>query len=185
MSDLKKCKSCEKEVAKSAKVCPHCGKKLKMGMFLKLIIGIVVIVVVVIVAQPSSEDAAKSLSETLDSIESETSVNLDTAKLAEMWRYGSKNTDLQREDSEKAIKGKVVEWSVKVHEVNRSCEDTCFRIQTSGSDNMPGTFSILYPKNDAEKTKITNLTTGSMIKIKGRITGTSMRNIDIKYARLR
>ena len=51
MSDLKKCPSCKKEVAKSAKLCPHCGKKLKMGMLLKLIIGIVVIVVAVVAFQ--------------------------------------------------------------------------------------------------------------------------------------
>ena len=33
MSKLKKCKSCEKEVAKSVKVCPNCGEKLK-GSFI-------------------------------------------------------------------------------------------------------------------------------------------------------
>ena len=184
MSDLIKCKSCEKEVSKSAKICPHCGKKLKMGMFLKLIIGVVVIIVAVIALQPSDEDAAKSLSETLDSIESATPDKLDTAKLAELWSYGSKNTDLQREDSEKAMKGQIVEWNLEVHEIKRACNDTCFRIQTSGSSNMPGTFIDLYPRNDAESTKITNLTTGKMIKIKGRITGTSMRNLEIEYAKL-
>ena len=81
MSDLKKCPSCEKEVAKSAKVCPHCGKKLKMGMFLKLIIGIVVIVVIVIVAQPSSEDAQKTLDNKLDEILSDEKIEGFTFKI--------------------------------------------------------------------------------------------------------
>ena len=38
MSKLVNCKTCEKEVSKSAKKCPHCGAKLKMGFFMKLII---------------------------------------------------------------------------------------------------------------------------------------------------
>lgn len=35
---LMSCKTCSKEVAKSASTCPHCGAKLKMGVFEKVLI---------------------------------------------------------------------------------------------------------------------------------------------------
>lgn len=37
---LTQCKECKKEVSTSAKVCPHCGSKLKMGFLKKAFIGI-------------------------------------------------------------------------------------------------------------------------------------------------
>ena len=40
MSNLKACKSCSNEVATSAKTCPNCGQKLKMGFLKKVAIGI-------------------------------------------------------------------------------------------------------------------------------------------------
>jgi hypothetical protein len=52
------CKTCSKEVAKSAKVCPHCGAKLKMGFFKKAFLGIVgFIVLIVIIANMGNKNA--------------------------------------------------------------------------------------------------------------------------------
>lgn len=45
-TDLTVCKDCSKEVSKSAKVCPHCGKKLKMGLWMKLVIGFVGLILI-------------------------------------------------------------------------------------------------------------------------------------------
>jgi len=40
MDQLTSCKTCSKEVAQSASKCPHCGAKLKMGAFEKVLIFI-------------------------------------------------------------------------------------------------------------------------------------------------
>lgn len=48
MASLKPCKTCTKEVASSAKICPHCGQKLKSGFFVKVIKGIVLVVFLLI-----------------------------------------------------------------------------------------------------------------------------------------
>jgi hypothetical protein len=48
MSKMKPCKTCSKEVAKSAKSCPHCGAKLRMGFFPKFLLWVVAIIVVII-----------------------------------------------------------------------------------------------------------------------------------------
>lgn len=41
---LKSCKECGKQVSSNAKTCPHCGAKLKMGFFMKTIIGFFVLI---------------------------------------------------------------------------------------------------------------------------------------------
>ena len=38
VDQLTSCKTCSKEVAKSASTCPHCGAKPKMGAFEKVLI---------------------------------------------------------------------------------------------------------------------------------------------------
>lgn len=184
---LKECPSCGKEVAKSAKVCPHCGKKLKMGWFLKGIIGIIALVVIGVLLSPSEEEKAKELTATLDKIaESQAADIPPTGELAATFKLDSKYTDLQREKAEKEITGKIVQWTLPVFEVGKSGEG--YRVQTSGDQAimggtpMVGAFIIVYPRNDNERTYIENLKTGDRIKFKGKITGTTMRNIDIEPA---
>ena len=58
MSNLKPCKSCGNEVAKSAKTCPNCGQKLKMGLLKKVAIGLFGFMV--LGALSSSDDREKS-----------------------------------------------------------------------------------------------------------------------------
>ena len=53
MAKMKNCKSCGKEVASSAKVCPHCGQKLKMGMMAKLGILVVILIGAAIAGMPT------------------------------------------------------------------------------------------------------------------------------------
>ncbi|PCJ47672.1 MAG: hypothetical protein COA74_11085 [Gammaproteobacteria bacterium] len=45
MSKLKSCKSCDKEIAKSAKSCPNCGASQKGSLIIKLGKGLFVLVV--------------------------------------------------------------------------------------------------------------------------------------------
>ena len=40
MAKIVNCKTCQKEVSSDAKVCPHCGQKLKMGLMKKLLLGV-------------------------------------------------------------------------------------------------------------------------------------------------
>lgn len=58
-SELKNCKVCGAEVAKSAKVCPHCGAKLKKGH--PILIGIAVLFVLVAVLASSGDDEPKKV----------------------------------------------------------------------------------------------------------------------------
>lgn len=91
----------------------------------------------------------------------------------------SENTDIQRENAEKEITGQIVQWTLEVYEVSKSSD--YYRIQTSGS-NAVGTFVSLYPQSDEESSYIESLKTGDTITVKGYITGTTMRNVDIDPA---
>jgi RNA polymerase subunit RPABC4/transcription elongation factor Spt4 len=51
MSEMINCKACGKEIAKSAKACPHCGKKNKKPLWQKLIIVAVVLAIVIIASR--------------------------------------------------------------------------------------------------------------------------------------
>ena len=190
-SKLKPCPSCEKEVAKSAKVCPHCGKKLSMGCLLKTILLLVAIIVVgfimIITLVPSEEDREDKLAHTLATIASAPVANISPrGELAEIFNPNSEHTDLQRDDKEKELQGQVVQWSLPVYEVSRTRDG--YRIQTDsdfalfGGPALVGTLLTVHARNDAEVAFIEGLKTGDEITIKGRIKGVSLRHIEIDPA---
>lgn len=91
----------------------------------------------------------------------------------------SEYTDIQRDNAEKEITGKIVQWTLEVYEVSKQSD--YYRIQTSGS-NTVGTFVSLYPQSDDESSYIESLKTGDTVTVKGCITGTTIRNVDIDPA---
>ncbi|WP_228124830.1 tetratricopeptide repeat protein [Candidatus Methylospira mobilis] len=108
-------------------------------------------------------------------------------ELSDIFALGSKNTELQRENKLKEIKGKVIQWELPVYEVSRSHDG--YKVQTKSSirigqygKNAVGVFIYITPRNDDEKHKIESLKTDDIIKFKGRIAGTSMRSLEIKPA---
>lgn len=85
MAKLKPCKSCGKEVSKSAKTCPNCGQKLKLGFMMKGLIGFAVLVVIGIIASGGGEDSTEPVSktaseETSSETDSETNTKEEPAK---------------------------------------------------------------------------------------------------------
>lgn len=52
---LKNCKACGGEVAKDARICPHCGKKLKSGYL--VVIGILVFIVLIVAIASSGNES--------------------------------------------------------------------------------------------------------------------------------
>lgn len=70
-SELKTCKVCGAEIAKSAKICPNCGAKLKKGH--PLLIGLLVFfVLIAIFASSGSDDGPKKVESSVPAQNSET-----------------------------------------------------------------------------------------------------------------
>ncbi|MBI5626593.1 MAG: hypothetical protein HY935_05255 [Nitrosomonadales bacterium] len=104
-----------------------------------------------------------------------------------MFVPGSKNTDLQRENKLKEIKGLVVQWQLPVYEVARYGDG--YKVQTktgvrvgSFGQNLVGAFIYITPRNDTERQAVEALKTGDLILFKGRIAGSSMRSLEMKPA---
>ena len=106
--------------------------------------------------------------------------DITAESLSELFAIGEKHTDLQRENKEAEITGEIVEWELTVYEVRKK-DDGIYRIQTEEKLKV-GTFINLYTFSPEEVSRVEALVTGNKIKIKGKITGTSMRNIDIEPA---
>jgi len=182
MAKLTNCKSCKKEVAKSAKVCPHCGQKLKMGFFARLAILCAILVVIGVVLSPTPEDVQKKLAE----VESATPANISSSgELASMFTFVSDSTDIQRENKENELVGRIVEWSLPVFDVTvKSADNKVYRVQTSGDSNNVGVIVEVYARSAEEAREIETLNPNELIRFKGEISGTFMRHIEVKNARL-
>lgn len=102
-----------------------------------------------------------------------------SGELASMFNVMSENTDLQRENKFKEIKGKVVEWTLPVYEVAKHGDG--YEIQTEPGDAV-GTSIHITPRNDEDKAVIEALKTGGRISFKGIISDVSMRNLEINPA---
>lgn len=61
MNKITICKTCSKEVAKSAKTCPHCGAKLK-GSKIKIVLGVIVVFILLIAALSSGGNKSSQTS---------------------------------------------------------------------------------------------------------------------------
>lgn len=108
-----------------------------------------------------------------------------TGELAAMFNLMSEYTDLQRENKLREIKGKVVEWSLTVYEVER--EGDGYSIQTGNSDelgtgNEVGTLIHVSPRSEQDNAVIAALKTGSRISIKGVVEDDWMRSLVISPA---
>lgn len=106
-------------------------------------------------------------------------------KLADMYNFGSKHTDIQRDNMEKEIKGKTIKWQLPVYEVSK-ITDNKYRISTGSGElfeeSYVSTSIEITARNSKEVEYIESLMTGNMIKIQGKITGVTLRSIYIEEA---
>ncbi|MCD2346858.1 zinc-ribbon domain-containing protein [Clostridium guangxiense] len=80
MSKVKVCKSCSKEIAKSAKFCPYCGAKLKMGILKKVFLSIATIFVLLFIIGLLTPDDSKTTNTSKTNKSSTTTSNASKQK---------------------------------------------------------------------------------------------------------
>lgn len=107
-------------------------------------------------------------------------------KLADMYGFGSRHTDIQRDNMEEELKGKIVRWKLPVYEVSKDSNKTY--IITTGNGDLFGKSYVqtkieITAKNNQEVQYIESLMTGDVIKIQGKISGVNfLRMIEIEDA---
>lgn len=160
------------------------GKKSAWGWVVAAGAGVVLIVLALVswqgVAKPKTDPLAELASAQISALQ-------PSGELFEIFTFGSKYTDLQRENKLNEIKGHVVQWQLPVYEVSRSGDG--YKIQTKSSlnfsqfdRNLVGTFVYITPRNDKERQIVEALKTGDTISFKGIIADSTMRSLDIKPA---
>jgi hypothetical protein len=181
---LIKCKECGTEVSKSATACPKCGAPLKKktSLFTWLVTIVVILIVIGLVSQPSKEQKTAQIAQTLEQLAKAPVSDISPhGELAQIFVPLSKYTNIQRENKEKEITGKVVQWKLKVYEVSKPSEDK-YKIQTWTDSETVGTFVHVQARNAQEKSFLESLKTDDFVTFKGKIDGVFLRNITIDPA---
>lgn len=196
------CRGCGKEIHETAVTCPHCGApqfnasadpvkkndKARKPMWVK--VSIVILAYLVFAIGKSSYESYKlnhpgasastAQSDKFAELFAATPSHLSpTGELSDMFNLMSENTDLQRKNKFKEIKGKVVEWTLPVYEVKQ--DGSGYVIQTVAFPNV-GAFVYVTARNEQDKSIIEGLKTGSRISFKGVIEDVTMRHLEINPA---
>jgi uncharacterized OB-fold protein len=177
-SNLKKCKSCGKNLAGSVKECPFCGKRLKSGLFFKLTLGMGLLALIGTLAIPSPENQLKDIQK----IATAPLDQINASEIAIICNNHNADMGAQVEIKEKEIKGKIVEWGLEVLVVATLPDH--YKILTKPTSNIPGTLLTIYPQNSQQVTFIDSVKPGTIIKIKGKIEGILQGRIKINPALL-
>jgi hypothetical protein len=158
------CKVCSKEIARNSK-CPHCGKDNRFFYSKhKVLIAIstIVLIIFVSICTPSKEDMRVQSNIKVeiysnDYNEYEIKYSTDTKQM----------TDLQKKDYDLKLKGKYVEWELKVKDVK---EDVLLLKQTDPTKR--GTLDILLNATDVyayTDKKYTDINKQDVVIVKGYI----------------
>lgn len=141
--------------------------------------AVVVIVAAAVSVGKGSSTPSQAKDEIPDLVSAPVSDLRPDGELAAVFDLGSRYTDVQRQNTEIEIKGKVVGWGLPVYEVSKRGDK--YRIQTSGAGTI-GTFVTITPRNASDRQFIESLHTGDFVAFKGTIRDVSMRNLEIEPA---
>lgn len=161
MSDTKKCKYCQSEIDKKAKICPVCKKKQGGGKLKWIIIGVVAVIIIGAIA--SSQGNSDNSTTTAKNSADEKNIEYTKYDVSELMDDLETNA-LKASDK---YKGQYVEITGKLYNIDSSGKyiDLC----PTNDD-----FSIIgvqcYIKNNEQKEKIKEMEIGQTVTLKGKIT---------------
>ena len=167
---FKPCKNCQKPVIPADKNCPYCGSPVRNGVFPKLIIGVLLLILISALAIPIKSKSEKERKKILNA----------TAATVDMVDWAKNYNDRELLNKVGELKGKIVELQLQVFVATYLSD--YFGIVTVPSDGMPGTYLMLYPKNEAETNFLKSIKPGQTIKIRGKVKGTYLKRIKIESA---
>ena len=167
---FKPCKYCQKPVIPADKNCPYCGTPLRNNVLPKLIIGVLLLTLIITFAIPTESKLEKDRKNILNA-------TVASGDMAD-WAKNFNNIELSNKIGE--FEGKIIELQLQVFVATYLSD--YFGIVTIPSDGIPGTYLMLYPKNEAEADFIKSIRHGQTIKIRGKVSGTYLKRIKIDPA---
>jgi len=145
MAKLLNCRTCEKEVAKGAKVCPHCGEKnpTKKNMSMKeLLVAIAVGIIIIVVVSPTKEERMAQTKEDITKLEAKLK-KIPASKYEENYFAYLKLVDLDPTNIK--YKKKLTHYKVG-YDLQQSISSTCrieARARNKASLNNPQTYDTV------------------------------------------
>ena len=167
---FKPCEKCQKPVLPEEKNCPYCGSPVKKDFLPKIVIGLLLLILLSTLAIPTKGKLEKERKK----IVSAGAATVDMRN----WAKNLNNKALSNKVGE--LEGKIVELQLQVFVATYLSD--YFGIVTIPSDGIPGTYLMLYPKNEAEADFLKSIGQGQTIKIRGKVNGTYLKRIKIEPA---
>lgn len=188
-SKYRKCQSCKEWFSESMDTCPSCGKGIDEGVFSKLkasflsfLVWVVGLVLTVALFSTSEEKQPESIALQLEVIENSQSVDISSSgELSEIFSIVSGYTNVQRENSEEYLKGKIVQWTLPVYDVSKKKENI-YKVLTRSESGSVGTYVTLYARSAQDVALVEGLMTDDAVTIKGKVKEVKLRTIIIDPA---
>lgn len=162
----KKCKHCKMDIPKDAKICPHCRKKQKSGI-LKWVVLILIIGVVIgaVTGEDKSVDStAKQTEATASDSQKQGSESIEYTSVSVNDMMTALNDNAMGASGK--YKGKYLEITGKL--TNIDAAGKYINLMADGDFEIIGV--QCYIKNDDQKAKISSLTKGDTVTLKGKCT---------------
>ena len=162
----KKCKHCKMDIPKDAKICPHCRKKQKSGI-LKWVVLILIIGVVIgaVTGEDKSVDStAKQTEATASDSQKQGSESIEYTSVSVNDMMTALNDNAMGASDK--YKGKYLEITGKLTNIDAAGQ--YINLMADGDFEIIGV--QCYIKNDDQKAKISSLTKGDTVTLKGKCT---------------
>lgn len=173
MNKLTVCKTCGEKIAKSARVCPHCGAKQHQGIlafgYALLIISLVLLFYGLFVAIDNRNAPVAQSGNVSGSPEQPEIINVSASNLVSAYAANTVQAD-------KLYKNKIVAISGTVQDISQDMmsKDPCVLLESG---------NVLYPVqcffSESESDAVAQLSDGDEITIVGKCTGLSLAQVQI------
>ena len=180
MAKMAICKTCGKELAKSAKTCPHCGGKgpRHIPFWFKIFMAFAFIGTIwgaFSAMNEVSTDGSGSMThqEAFLTLQSGNDISRlsPRGELAAMFNLMSDHTDVQRKETLKRIKGQMVQWRLPLWEIQQS--DSKYVITIPSENDRVGCEVHIYPQNEQDKEYLLSIKTNDRISFRGFLSGST------------
>lgn len=162
----KKCKHCKMDIPKDAKICPHCRKKQKSGIlkWVVLILIIGVVIGAVTGEDKSSDSTTKQTEATASDNQKQESESIEYTSVSVNDMMDALNNNAMGASDK--YKGQYLEITGKL--TNIDAGGKYIDLMADGDFEIIGV--QCYIKNDDQKAKISALTKGDTVTLKGKCT---------------
>lgn len=168
-SKLNVCKVCGKEIASSAKSCPHCGAKNKKPFYKKWWVWVIA---GIIVAGMSSQDSENVQTPTVsETVESNTPAQQETVIEYTAYNVSEMVTDLQ-ENAMRAEQKYNKQYVEITGELNVTDSDGKYISLIPAGEMFSFSGVQCYIKNAEQRKKVAELNIGDIVTLRGKIKST-------------